>query len=344
MPCITGSTEENSSSRRRTSSSSKGPSLPDETPAVQLANSIAEQREPAVETPAVQLANSIAEQQEPAPSTPAVELANKQYEDRRQQQQPPGTRNPASGQGSVRTPADLLNDGIRAAASTAQEAVARSAESAQEGIALASSLTTQGITAAQSAADETVTNLASAAEQRLTQGIAAGEQILTGAATAVGGAAGAVDGVASAARTGSGRTSSADKGSGGAATLTGSFDSVNVRVPANMAWANPNPTRGPIRSVLGTLRAYRCPVTSAARVRSCAGLQVVCLCVLPWPTHCTRLALCGGMCAALGLELASPGLAVAVLIAGSSCCQHTRCNGLAEYGLALAGAACMHSA
>lgn len=240
---------------------------------MQLANNMPEQQQqkqqaksPAAESPAVQLANSMAGQQQKQQQgqSPAVQMANNMYEKQKQQRPQDSSSQKgstgAAADDAVRTPADMLNEGIRAAAETAEDAISRTAAAAQQGIEGATNLTTQGISAAEAAAEAAVTNLTAAAESTVqaaatavgaAAGTAAGtaEAAVKGAATAAGAAAGAADGIASAATSGSSRQRVSSSSSGGSASATGSFDTVNVRVPGNMAWANATPARGPIRDM-----------------------------------------------------------------------------------------------
>ena len=115
------------------------------------------------------------------------------------------------------------------------------------GISAATNLTTQGISAAERAAEDTARNLADAADRTLNA------------------AAGAADSTASSFNGSSSRRNRATGSSGysnpgprqgtGVPGYSGStsgseseaFDSVNVRVPGGMAWANAAPARGTMR-------------------------------------------------------------------------------------------------
>lgn len=223
-------------------------------PATQLADDIAAKptytADPSSPSPAVQLANSIADQPAENNSRGSVPRNDDTSYNRPQQSQYSESGSTAASSTGARdgtsgsNPADFINQGIQAAASTAEDVVTQTAAAAIGGISGAADLTTQGITAAERAAEDTSRNLANAAETAL-----------SAAATAVGGAAGAVDGAVS---SGTNNTTSSNSrttdrargngvGSGQSAAATGSFDSVNVRVPANMAWANATPARGTMR-------------------------------------------------------------------------------------------------
>jgi hypothetical protein len=129
-------------------------------------------------------------------------------------------------------PADLLQQGVRAAAETAENALINSAAAAVGGIEAASSLAQSGINAAEAAAEDTMRNINAAAQGTL-----------NAAAATAGGAAGVVDGVGQSMATGSSRNG--NRGAPGAIS-SGDFETVNVRVPAT-AWANATPEKGRVR-------------------------------------------------------------------------------------------------
>jgi ElaB/YqjD/DUF883 family membrane-anchored ribosome-binding protein len=148
--------------------------------------------------------------------------------------------------------------GIQAVADSAEVIITQSAAAAKDGIAGAANRTQQDITAAEAAAEDTLRNLSSAADGALNTAANAVDSTTRAAATAAGAAAGAVDGAISSAsappggsRRNSSSTSQAGNGgtSRGSGSASDSFDSVSVRVPANTAWANNTPARGPIRDV-----------------------------------------------------------------------------------------------
>lgn len=262
-PAFAGRSENVTGNNRRSrrTSASKNPSGLNEVPnpAEQLANNISavppHPADASTPSPAVQLADSIADQPA-ADSNPTTAPGADHPEYRRPQKPQYSGSVPTSAstdgsrdQGSRTSPADVVNQSIQAAAGTAEDAITQTAAAAVAGISGAANLTTQGISAAERAAEDTARNLADAAETAV-----------TAAASAVGGAAGAVDGTISSFtsnRTNS-RSSTSNRGrdngmgSGQSGTTTGSFDSVNVRVPANMAWANATPARGTMRDVTKT--------------------------------------------------------------------------------------------
>lgn len=209
--------------------------------------------------PAVQLANNMASSGSSSSSgtggagqgkkgadsttpSPAVQLANNlNLAAESSQQQGPFSAPPAGSSSSSSSepaanfnPADLLQQGVRAAADTAESVLTNSAAAAVGGIEAAASLTQSGISAAEAAAEDAVRGLGEAAQGSL-----------NAAAATAGGVAGAVDGVGQAAARGGG--SSRRRGGSSNGSLSSSdFETVNVRVPAT-AWANATREKGRVR-------------------------------------------------------------------------------------------------
>jgi hypothetical protein len=208
-------------------------------------------------SPAVQQANNLADQQVTKDTPPAVQVVNNLASGQQQQTTnpvspaaaPDTSRGPAS-RDAATTPADLINASIRAAAETAEEAVTQTAAAAVGGIAGATNLTTQGVIAAEQATEDTARTVADAAERT----VQTAATLTGGAAGAVGGAVSSLTDGSSSSRVDSSRSGRVDRSSSGSQSpgATGSFDTVNVRVPSNMSWANATPARGAMRDVSKT--------------------------------------------------------------------------------------------